>query len=97
MTDLEQELTKNAIAIVEANIKRGKEISFIGEIKLDLVKKELVPNLSNPHLMDVANVSYYSGLFEIWTGKKRLRKTQERYYVGQKVERIEIGTYFDRR
>lgn len=97
LPQLEQLLIQQAIAIVEASIKRGEKIRFVGDLQLDLSKRELVPNESNPALMDVAKVNYYSGAFEIWTGKKKSRKQLRRFYVGQDIERLEIGIYWDTR
>lgn len=75
-------------------------LRFKGNITLTY-KKELVPNPSNPNLMDVSKVYEYAGDFEVIlkTFKNGKEKTMiSHYYIlGGVAEVLEVGSYWDRR
>ena len=75
-------------------------IEFLGEIRNDGTVRELVPNQNNPALMDVAEITRYSGKFaevKRYHDQKRSRKSVNWYYVGQEIKRVEIGSHYDTR
>lgn len=57
-------------------------------------RRELVPNPSNPHLMDVADVESITLVYRA-QDKPRGRWREVRYHAFSRTTRLEIGTYHD--
>lgn len=73
-------------------------IEFLGEIRQDGAPvRELLPNQSNPALMDLCEVTRYAGKFSLATrfrDQKRVRKSVVWYFVGSDTQRLEIGSHY---
>ena len=78
------------------------ELYATGNTRCNGTRKQLVPNLNNPALMDVAEITTYSAEFVKRykfprQGHKRARKNNVWYQVYQEAKRVEIGSYWDKR
>jgi len=75
-------------------------MSFTGNVNAS-AKKELLPNLTNPSLMDVCRIMNFSAEYEIVTKtfkNGKIKSYKVFYHVGtQVIERLEIGSYYDKR
>ena len=76
------------------------EMTFTGVTRCDGTCRELIPNAHNPTLMDVAEITRYSGGFRLYTkaaGAKRATIRVRWYQIAEETRRVEVGAYLDKR